>query len=194
MQKLPWYNAAPSQYLIAKFHSMGNIIATATSKDRLMAYVPYSTSWVKLKKFVGADTAHYAWINPSTGVTWMSGAVPGSLKFLPPDTSEWLRAIDNHFMQTQDDIWAPLTSVLDQNYPNPFNPSTTIKYELSETSHVNLSVFDVLGRRVSVLVNETRRPGIYETEFDGSHFASGVYFYRLQAGEFTQSKRLLILK
>jgi hypothetical protein len=83
---------------------------------------------------------------------------------------------------------------LAQNYPNPFNPSTTITFELPRASQVNLSVFDILGRGVSVLVNEWRDAGVHEVKFDGSNLPSGVYFYRLQAGDFTETKRLLLLK
>jgi hypothetical protein len=83
---------------------------------------------------------------------------------------------------------------LQQNYPNPFNPSTTIKYELPRTGHVSLTLYDILGRDVSVLVNERRDIGIHEVKFDGSNLASGVYLYRLQAGDFVQTKRLLLLK
>jgi photosystem II stability/assembly factor-like uncharacterized protein len=81
-----------------------------------------------------------------------------------------------------------------QNYPNPFNPSTTIKFELPKSSVVTLSVFDVLGREVSVLVHERRNAGVHEVRLDGSNLASGVYFYRLTAGDFIQSKRLLLLR
>jgi hypothetical protein len=88
----------------------------------------------------------------------------------------------------------PASYVLLQNYPNPFNPRTTIKYELPKSSQVRLSVFDILGREVLLLVNERRNAGVYEVKFDGSNLASGVYFYRLQAGDFTQTKRLLLLK
>jgi photosystem II stability/assembly factor-like uncharacterized protein len=88
----------------------------------------------------------------------------------------------------------PSEMVLSQNYPNPFNPSTTIRYELPSASHVNLRMFDILGREVSVLVNERRDAGVHEVRFDGSNLASGVYFYRLQAGDFTQTKRLLLLR
>jgi glucuronoarabinoxylan endo-1,4-beta-xylanase len=84
--------------------------------------------------------------------------------------------------------------VLYQNYPNPFNPSTTIKYELPRTSQVNLSVFDILGREVSLLVNDKRDAGVYEVKFDGSNLASGVYVYRLMAGGVVQSRKLMILK
>jgi len=88
----------------------------------------------------------------------------------------------------------PSHYALSQNYPNPFNPSTTIKFELPKASQVNLTVFDILGREVSVLVNERREAGVHEVKFDGSKLASGVYVYRLQAGGFVQSKRLVLLK
>jgi len=83
---------------------------------------------------------------------------------------------------------------LAQNYPNPFNPSTTIKYELPKSSMVKLSVYDLLGSEVSVLVNERRDAGIHEVKFDGSNLASGVYLYRLQAGNFVQTRMCLLLK
>jgi predicted esterase len=83
---------------------------------------------------------------------------------------------------------------LEQNYPNPLNPSTTIKFELPKASMVRLSVFDMLGREVSVLVNERRDAGVHEVKFDGSNLASGVYFYRMKAGDFVQSRKLLLLK
>jgi M6 family metalloprotease-like protein len=83
---------------------------------------------------------------------------------------------------------------LEQNYPNPFNPGTTIKYELPKSSEVRVSVFDMLGREVSVLVNERREAGVHEVKCDGSNLSTGVYFYRLQAGDFVQSKKLILLK
>jgi hypothetical protein len=83
---------------------------------------------------------------------------------------------------------------LDQNYPNPFNSSTTIKYELPKASMMRLSVYDLLGREVSVLVNENKNAGNYEVKFDASNLASGVYVYRLEAGQFVQSRKLLLLR
>jgi hypothetical protein len=80
-----------------------------------------------------------------------------------------------------------------QNYPNPFSSSTTIKYELPKSSEVRLSVYDLLGREVSVLVNERRNAGVYEVRFDASGLSSGVYFYRLQAGTFVETRKLLLL-
>jgi len=89
---------------------------------------------------------------------------------------------------------SPVQILLDQNYPNPFNPSTTIKYELPKSSVVRVSVFDMLGRVVSVLVNERKDAGVHEVKFDDSNLASGVYVYRLAAGDFVQSKKMMILK
>jgi ligand-binding sensor domain-containing protein len=83
---------------------------------------------------------------------------------------------------------------LEQNYPNPFNPTTTIRYGLPSRSHVTLSVYNTLGQQLGVLVNGDIDPGNHEVTFDGSNLPSGVYFYRLQAGSYIQTKKLLILR
>jgi hypothetical protein len=95
---------------------------------------------------------------------------------------------------SEDGSQVPKEYNLAQNYPNPFNPSTTIKYELPTPSMVKLSVYDMLGREVSVLVNERKNAGSYEVKFDAAGLASGVYFCRLQAGDFVQSRKLLLLR
>ena len=83
---------------------------------------------------------------------------------------------------------------LEQNYPNPFNPSTTIRYNLPAALHVTLIVFNTLGQKVAELLNGDVDPGNHELQFNATNLASGVYFYRIQAGEFTATKRLLLLK
>jgi hypothetical protein len=88
----------------------------------------------------------------------------------------------------------PLSLNLYQNYPNPFNPSTTISYQLAARNHVTLKVFDMLGREVAVLVNRIEEPGDKSVMFDASRLPSGMYFYRLSAGSFVQTKKLLLLK
>ena len=88
----------------------------------------------------------------------------------------------------------PLATMLGQNYPNPFNPSTTIRYQLSTHSHVTLRVFDLLGRAVATLVEGIEPPGYKSVRWDASRVAGGVYFYRLNAGNFTSVKKLLMLK
>jgi len=84
--------------------------------------------------------------------------------------------------------------VLFQNYPNPFNPNTTLKYSIPRASVVRLKIYDMLGREVAVLVNEEKPAGNYSIKFNGSNLASGVYFYRLQAGVFVETKKLLLLR
>jgi hypothetical protein len=89
---------------------------------------------------------------------------------------------------------APLSFALEQNYPNPFNPSTTIRYTLPQRTSVRLALFNTLGQEVTIVVDGIQDPGIHEVRFNGSTMASGVYFYRLSAGDFTGTKRLLLLR
>jgi hypothetical protein len=81
-----------------------------------------------------------------------------------------------------------------QNYPNPFNPSTVISFQLLVVGQVSLKVYDILGKEIATLVNETLQPGTYEVTFDGSNFSSGIYFYKLSTTEFSDTKRLVLLK
>ena len=83
---------------------------------------------------------------------------------------------------------------LSQNYPNPFNPTTTIKYSVPKSSFVSLTVYDLLGREIASLVNEEKPPGVYTVNFNGSNFASGIYFYRFRAGSFIQTKKFVLIK
>jgi photosystem II stability/assembly factor-like uncharacterized protein len=83
---------------------------------------------------------------------------------------------------------------LGQNYPNPFNPSTTIEFALPKSAYITLRVYDLLGRQVSELVNQNLSPGTYIRHWDARGLASGLYFYRLQAGEFVDTKKLLLLR
>jgi len=83
---------------------------------------------------------------------------------------------------------------LSQNYPNPFNPVTNLEFGISDLGFVSLKVYDMLGKELVTLVNEKLSPGKYKVEFDGSGLPSGVYFYRLTAGEFTETKRMMLVK
>ncbi len=95
---------------------------------------------------------------------------------------------------TEEVLLAPTRLSLSQNYPNPFNPATTIRYELPKSSAVRLSVHDLLGREVSVLVNERRDAGVHEVKFDGSGLSSGAYIYKLQVGSNVETRKLILLR
>ena len=88
----------------------------------------------------------------------------------------------------------PQEFTLEQNYPNPFNPTTTISYSIPKASDVQLVVYDVLGREVMSLVNEKKEAGSYHVNFDGMNVSSGVYFYRLKAGDHVQTQKMMLLK
>ncbi|HMB89503.1 MAG TPA: fibronectin type III domain-containing protein [Rhodothermales bacterium] len=91
-------------------------------------------------------------------------------------------------------VGIPEHFALEANYPNPFNPETRISYAVPTTAHVRLAVYDALGREVAVLVNEGQVAGHYETTFEGSGLPSGVYLYRITAGTFSETRRMLLLK
>ncbi len=102
----------------------------------------------------------------------------------------------------EDDGKIPKTFSLSQNYPNPFNPSTKIKFTIPSVTlrqaqsdnWVTLKVYDVLGNEIATLVNEEKQPGTYEVEFDGATLPSGIYFYQFKAGQFSETKKMILLK
>jgi hypothetical protein len=88
----------------------------------------------------------------------------------------------------------PSTFALGQNFPNPFNPETHIRYRIARTADVYLSLHDILGREVKILVNEKNPPGEYEVTLDATGLATGVYFYRLTAGSFVETRKMIVVK
>ena len=88
----------------------------------------------------------------------------------------------------------PKTYSLSQNYPNPFNPSTKIEYEIPKASFVHLTVYNVIGQQVAELVNNEQSPGKYSVTFDGNNVTSGIYFYRIEAGSFVQTNKMILMK
>jgi hypothetical protein len=84
--------------------------------------------------------------------------------------------------------------ILRQNYPNPFNPNTSITYSIIKAGNVELSVYNIVGEKVSQLVSEYQMPGIYQVSFDGSSLSSGIYYYRITTNEFENTKKMLLLR
>lgn len=110
----------------------------------------------------------------------------------------WGWAIDNLSIQPLyvgvEDEFIPNTFELSQNFPNPFNPATTIKFALAKESKVSLKVFNNLGEQVAVLINSIKPAGIHKVNFNAANLASGVYYYRLEAGDFVQTKKMILMK
>jgi len=106
---------------------------------------------------------------------------------------EMLLALDVR-KSSEDQNSVPTDYKLYQNYPNPFNPVTNLKFAIPKNGFVSLKVYDLLGKEVLTLVNENKQPGNYSVSFDGSNLASGIYFYKLEAGDFVQTRRMMLLK
>ena len=116
-----------------------------------------------------------------------SGTVEYRLKQIDNDGNfKYSRIVTVTSLPTKFELW--------QNYPNPFNPTTTIQYAIPKAEHVTLKVYDELGREVTTLVNENKEAGQYKVSFNGSNLASGIYYYRLSAGDFTEVKKLILLR
>jgi len=103
-------------------------------------------------------------------------------------------AVKTTLTDVVDCIELPLAPVLVQNYPNPFNPATTIRYALPHRSHVTLTVYNTLGQQVAQLINSDIDAGYHEVQFNATNLASGVYFYRIQAGSYVETRKLLYVR
>jgi Secretion system C-terminal sorting domain len=113
----------------------------------------------------------------------------GNYKLLPRSNDDFVGYTD-----IEENIAIPEVFSLSQNYPNPFNPTTVITYSIPEVSNVKLKVYDMLGREIKTLVNKEQNAGVYNIEFNAANLSSGVYFYKIEAGSFVASKKILLLK
>lgn len=154
-----------------------------------------------------AGTTGCVFLSSNNGTSWNalnsgltnfnvhSLAVVGTDLFAGTDDGVWTRPLSEMItgVRSQEQE-IPSQCALEQNYPNPFNPTTVISYQLPMASRVNLTVYDVLGREVAMLMDQRQSVGTYSITFDAGSLPSGVYFYRLQAGAFTETKKLMLLK
>jgi len=160
-------------------------------------------------QYIYAATSGYGiYVSTKQGITWNlineglpSGNIyPNSLTFTNnyivtglSSKSTWRRPKSEvGINQISDKI--PTQFSLKQNFPNPFNPVTTIKFDVIKSENIKIVVVDALGRDIETLVNEQLSPGSYETTWNARNYSSGIYFYRLQAGDFTETKRMIFLK
>lgn len=148
-----------------------------TCKAKLIEYIDiYMTRWVtdKFGKIIGWSEGPY--------VSFLSGAVINGVQY-----GEIVSDVE---MNNE----VPKKWILSQNYPNPFNPQTTINFSVPSRELVSIKLFDILVQEVSTLINEIKEPGSYSFNFDGSNLSNGVYIYRMQAGNFVESKKMILLK
>jgi subtilisin-like proprotein convertase family protein len=168
-------------YLTIFDDTTGNLVTSTT-------YLSPWTQYVKPQNTMGtfgSTTLNGNWtLTVTDGVAGNTGTLLG-----------WgLRFNNSVVVGTQNISELPYKFNLSQNYPNPFNPETNIKFSVPKQSKVILKIYDVLGQEVITLVNEYLAPGTYEKIFNASSFASGVYFYKLEAGEFNAVKKMVLIK
>lgn len=168
--------------------------------DTIGTQYPEIPNDISLVIGMGAD--NYTMYSGDTATIWLAQLVARGTNNLNSVTKlKQLSDITQTFFESNFTIGVnQISSViperfsLSQNYPNPFNPITKIKYSITSNVSVKLIVYDVLGRKVKELINEKQSPGIYEVTFDGTNFSSGVYFFKLEAGNFSDVKRMLLIK
>ena len=121
--------------------------------------------------------------------------VTGNYVFVGTSGSSVWRRLKNEVMEVKSiSTEVPDRYNLSQNYPNPFNPSTNIKFQIKENTFVVLKVYDMLGKEISTLVNEKLEAGTYQVDFTGYQIPSGTYFYRLEAGNYIETKKMTLIK
>ncbi|MGD8306482.1 MAG: T9SS type A sorting domain-containing protein [Ignavibacteria bacterium] len=144
-----------------------------------------------------------SWDVFDSAYTWLSKSIPVVFQVIETHTDPATGIRYGQFLyyspnpvpaDPEDEDIIPGKFELSQNYPNPFNPSTIIKYQIPEASFVSVNVYDLLGNEIATLVNEDKTAGSYEVKFDGSSLSSGIYFYRLSAGDFSLSKKMILLR
>jgi hypothetical protein len=174
--------------------SDGDHLILKDNSENLIDEVAYSSSglWTSLPNGSGPTLSL---INPqldnSLAESWQASGLYGTPGYLN----------DVYTKVELENSLVPSEFILYQNYPNPFNPVTTIRYSIPnvtlsgvEGSRVQLKIYDVLGNEVATLVNEYRIAGSYEVEFNASHLSSGIYFYKLQASTFVETKKMILLR
>jgi hypothetical protein len=209
---VPHYCNSTFSFDVSQSHDTICVVETDTARMRVRCVCTFELSatatGLQPGPYVAAVYRRYSPVHGyPTDTTYFVDAVPFVIQNPAGVSSQhFFQSPCIRYLQTHEPPELPLQFSLSQNYPNPFNPSTTIQYSLPSQrldgaqgrvgvgSHVTLKVYDVLGREVATLVNETKQPGTYTVQFDGSSLASGVYFYRLHAGSYTNVKRMLLLR
>jgi hypothetical protein len=204
MDSAVWSPEGSAAFSLFKF-TWANDNIDSTNSKKLVQVTGFGTTGLA----VGETTVitfygHVVTLGPGESIVVDSSASVG-WAFTDTDNSEFPPVFRGSITFTEPsavsigDGILPLKFALEQNYPNPFNPATTIQFDSPDRTHVNLTVYNVLGQKVTTLIDEELGPDSYEQVWDGtneggSHVASGIYFYRLSAGDKLETKKMMLLK
>jgi hypothetical protein len=190
-----WNQIGLSSYSVNSFANFSDTLVCSSSYGVFVSSNG-GNNWIWLGlQYLGGTRSILVFNNNiyACGITGSSGEVSGCVWRRIASTQSGIRNISGEIVSNY---------FLYQNYPNPFNPSTKIKFDIQNRSPIGalgddrvvLKIYDILGKEVAVLVNEQLQPGSYEVTFDGSNLSSGIYFYRLRAGEYVETKRMVLIK
>ena len=175
--------------------SIKNIVVKITCSDAWVKAIPF-TERICPNLLPGQN----AGITQPFAVSYDSATFPGyfNLRFVVSSYGWSYWEIDTTIIvkpsDIEEEISLPLAYKLEQNYPNPFNPATTVGFGLPEKGNVRLSVLNILGEEIRIILNEEKDTGYHSVEFNASDLPSGVYFYKLTAGNFISTRKMLLLK
>jgi hypothetical protein len=188
-------------------------VTTGSTNNKTPFFVAFDTDSIKNDSEIFIKTFYFGIYDSLINISKMEGNdYQPKVGYILNNDTVYVSIIWLHQTDSKIDIWMakevfkPIISsvrnehldinsfYLMQNYPNPFNPSTTIEYEIPNSSNVKIEIFDVLGRKIETLMNKEQIPGNYKIYFDGSKFSSGIYFYRITAGNFIQTKKMILIK
>lgn len=170
---------------ISSFLTLGSNIFAGSVGNGIWRSTNYGNTWTQINDGLGSGAYNVLSIGADDQYLF-GGTVSSSI---------WRRPLSQIVTDVNEEInIIPEQYSLEQNYPNPFNPSTNIGFRISDFGFVSLKVYDVLGKEVAILVNEEKDRGVYTINFDASGLSSGIYFYKLQAGNFVETKKMQLLK
>jgi len=161
-----------------------NVLVCGTNGD-IIKSTDGGNNWIKLSTHIRTTLSKIYFRDEQTG--WVIGPNGLIMRTVNGGGSN-ISGINND----KNDL--PTIFSLSQNYPNPYNPTTNITYSVATNTHVSIRIYDILGKAVSTLVNENKEPGNYRVNFNGSGLPSGIYFYRIEAGNFSETRKMILLK
>ncbi|MBS1492855.1 MAG: T9SS type A sorting domain-containing protein [Bacteroidetes bacterium] len=189
------------------FHTTNNGISWSNDTAGMGSKIIYNFCVSGENLFAGTNGGIY--LSTNHGTTWIKKNT-GFGNYTPPifklfttnnyifagtyGKSVWRRSYTDIIGVQNISSEIPSSFILHQNYPNPFNPSTKIRYEITKSDFVKLTVSDITGKEVEILVNENQLAGVYETEFNGGNLCSGIYYYRIETRSFIDTKKMILIK